>query len=103
MSFRNTFVTDFIYAAGEELEEDNKKVEEVFKEYTSLLTNTVGNNGMGFYSGIIGTLSLGRELEELDLANFTNDLAKVTKIPFRITIMQESGAVITYNIEPRKT
>lgn len=100
MSFRNTFVTDFIYQGGEDVIDANAKVTKVFRERT-LLHHAVTEKGYGYYAGIISTLSLGTKLSELNLESLIIDLEKVTKVPFRLTVLQESGGAITYTIEPR--
>lgn len=101
MSFRNTFVTDFIYQAGADVIEANAFVTEAFKNHTSSLSSEVGENGMGYYAGIIKTLSLGLEIDELELGSLIFDLEHATRVPFRLTILQESGVSITCTIEPR--
>jgi len=99
MSFRNTFITDFIYSADDKGLKANPKVEKVFEEHGITLDNKVGANGYGYYSGIIKTSELHCMLSELQIEELIWDLEKVTRVPFRLTILQESGAVITYNVE----
>jgi hypothetical protein len=99
MSFRNTFVTDFFYSGDDPAY--IPAVTDAFNAHCSVVENHVDERGFGYYSGFIKTSSLGCELSELELESLVSDLSKATRIPFRITVMQESGAVITYPIEPR--
>lgn len=100
MSFRNTFVTDFIYQASDEVRDANKLLTTVFKDQGVKLISEVDERGYGYYAGIIGTSSIS--LDDLDqyVRDIVNDLSKATKVPFRLTVMQESGAVITWSVEP---
>lgn len=101
MSFRNTFVTDYIYQASDEVKAANVDVTSVFEEHVTSLNSKVDGRGYGYYSGILGTSSLN--LDDLDsyIRELVTALEKVTKVPFRLTVMQESGAVITWPVEPR--
>lgn len=101
MSFRNTFITDFIYCASEDVIDSNKAVKAVFENHGIQLSNYMRDDGYGYYSGIIKTSELRCMLSEMELEELVWDLEKATKVPFRLTVMQESGAVITYPIEPR--
>lgn len=102
MSFRHPFITDFIYQGGDDVKESNPKLTKVFNQHGTLC-NQITESGLGYYAGMMRTSSLGCELSEMGLEEFVSDLEKVTKVPFRLTVMQESGAVITYSIEPRKS
>ena len=98
MSFRNPFVTDYIYQAREELKESNNKVKEVFEKYCHLVSS-VDERGFGYYSGILK--SLDGSIDDTGVLELVRDLEEVTKIPFRLTILLESSAVMTFNITPR--
>lgn len=100
MSFRHPFVTDFIYAGHGDCKDAIPNVTKAFKEHSTLF-HEVDERGLGFYAGMIRTSSLGCELSEMELESLVSELEKATKTPFRFTVMQESGAVITYSIEPR--
>lgn len=101
MSFRNTFITDFIYcAASEVFLASNTDVKNVFENHGIRLDQWVRDSGYGYYAGIIKTSDLRCMLSELNIEELIWDLEKVTKVPFRLTVMQESGAVITYQITP---
>lgn len=103
MSFRHPFVTDFIYQGGDDVKNANAKITAAFKERGITLFQEVDpQRGLGFYCGMIRTSSLGCELSEMELEPLIAGLEMATKVPFRLTIMQESGAVITYPIEPRR-
>ncbi len=94
MSFRNTFITDFLYSGDDPAY--IPVVTGVFKAYCSIVEVHIDERGFGYYCGFIKTSSLGCELSELDLEHLVSNLRKATRIPFRLTVMQESGAVITY-------
>lgn len=99
MSFRNAYVTDFIYAASEELMESNKAVEAVFAKYSRHVASKVDDRGYGIYSGIFS--SLDGSFEDMGINEITRELEKATKKPFRIAVLMESGPVMIYDIEPR--
>jgi hypothetical protein len=98
MSFRHTFVTDFIYQASDEVKDANKEVKSVFVEYADMLSNSVDKRGYGYYSGMIKDLSSYDYKEFID--SFMNKLKRATKVPFRITFLMECGPQITYEITP---
>jgi len=97
MSFRNPFVTDYIYQAREELKEGNTKVKEVFEKYGHLVSS-VDERGYGYYSGILK--SLDGSIDDTGVWQLARELEKNTAIPFRLTILLESGPVITFDIKP---
>lgn len=103
MSFRNTFITDFIYQAGDDTKDANDKVTGVFRQYVIRLDRTPDERGYGYYSGRIDTLggSLA-EMVDYKIDQFQNELRKATKVPFRLIILLESNAVITCDIQPQK-
>lgn len=103
MSFRNTFITDFIYQAGaEDILAANKKVLEVFERYTTQVDRKTDSRGFGYYSGRIDTSggSIG-EMADYKIDHFQRELAEATRVPFRLVILLESNAVITCDIQPR--
>ncbi len=99
MSFRHTFVTDFIYQASEETKDANVLVESVFKEYAAVLDSKVDERGYGYYSGWF------KDLSSYEWQNWVNEvipkLRNATKVPFRLSILTESGPQITYEIHPK--
>jgi hypothetical protein len=99
MSFRNTFVTDFIYQAHDDVVGGVPALTEAFRDWTTSLDTTPDERGYGNYSGRIGTS--GGSVEELDLIRFQRALEEVALIPFRLVILVESGATIVLNIEAR--
>jgi len=99
MSFRNPFITDFIYQASDEVIDANPLVTQVFKDHTDTLTHEVDARGYGYYAGIIKTLD--GSVESMELHRFILALEKTAKVPFRLTVMVENGPVLTFSIEPR--
>jgi hypothetical protein len=101
MSFRNTYVTDYIYCASDEVIHSNDAVKTVFERNTNLSVS-VKESGYGYYAGVIKTSS-GTEEELVGyMSEITRELRKVTRVPFRLTVMLESGPVFTYMVEPVK-
>lgn len=100
MSFRHPLITDFIYAGSDDFSAQMPAVTEVMKSYCTL-SQEPDSRGMGYYAGMMRTSSLSLLLEEMGLEDLIHHLEKVTPVPFRLTVMQESGAVITYSVEPR--
>lgn len=104
MSFRNTFVTDFIYQASDEVRESNRDVAAVFQRWCgSTLAAQVDERGYGYYSGWFKTLSGTLHEAQEDLRQIIPELEKATKAPFRLTILLESEAQLTYLIKPSLT
>lgn len=103
MSFRNTFITDFIYQAADDVVDANFAVTKVFKDNCTSVSHEVDKRGYGYYAGIIGTSNLDVNLSEMSLEHLVSNLERATKVPFRLTIMQESGAVVTFSVQPRGT
>lgn len=102
MSFRNTFVTDFIYGgSNEEVAARTVALADVFRAHCSVVDSTINERGMGYVAGFIKTSNLSVLLSEMELEQLVTDLERATPVPFRLTVLQESGAAITYNIEPR--
>ena len=99
MSFRNTFITDFIYQASEETKGSNAGVREIFKKYARHLAWEVDERGYGYYAGTFSTLD--GSIHDMGLPEIIGELERVTKIPFRLTILVESGPQITYEITPQ--
>ena len=99
MSFRNTFVTDFIYQASDEVHHANVNVTAVFEKHATLF-HQVDKRGYGFYAGIIKTLDGSLKSNDMDLDLLVRELEKATRVPFRITILLESGPMVTYEIKP---
>lgn len=102
MSFRNTFVTDFIYSATD----DNyvgaaQKLNKIFKEGNDHLVSELDERGYGYFAGTNRTH--GGSISELEgyVREFIGKAEEATLVPFRLTYMLESNAVITYSVEPR--
>ena len=98
MSFRNTFITEFIYQASDEVKDANTLLTAVFKKYTDTLVNGMSETGYGYFAGTIKTGD--GSVESLNLGPFFRDLRIATKVPFRIVIFVESGPVIIEDITP---
>ena len=98
MSFRHTFITDFIYQASEEVRDANYKISEILKEHGLTATQVVDERGYGYFAGIFRTLD--GSFEEQNLNIMIIKLEKATKVPFRLSILVESGPAITYKVEP---
>lgn len=100
MSFRNTFVTDFIYSAADGYVEAAKELNKAFENGNDRLVSKLDKRGYGYFSGINRTH--GGSIEELHgyLKDFLREIEQITKVPFRLTYMLESNAVITYDIKP---
>lgn len=104
MSFRNTFITDFIYSAGDESRvEAAAKLNKLFEEYNDKIVCHIDERGFGYFAGTNRTH--GGSISELEgyIRGFLRLVENTTKVPFRLTYMLESNAVITYNIEPRQS
>ena len=100
MSFRNTFVTDFIYQAGDkEMIEATKALTEVFERLTTLKSK-IDKRGYGYYAGTISSLDGSMCSNDIQLEKLVYELEKITKVPFRITFLLESNAQITFNVSP---
>ena len=100
MSFRNTFITDFIYQASDETVDANSEVLKIFEDWIgSGLVSKVDERGYGFYAGIFKGL-YPTEYQN-DLKEIIPKLEKATKVPFRLTILPESEPAITYEIKPK--
>lgn len=103
MSFRHTFVTDFIYSGVEEYKDANAKLAEIFRQWCHrTLDKELDERGFGYFAGVIGSGHPDLDLSDMGLGGLVYELEKVTPVPFRLTVMQESGPVITYAVEPRK-
>lgn len=100
MSFRNTFVTDFIYQASPETVDANVEVEKIFREYAARLDSLVDDRGYGYFAGWIKTLD--GSLDQMELHRLVRKLEKATRVPFRLTVLVESGPILTYEIAPKK-
>ncbi len=102
MSFRNTFVTNFIYQASDETRDANPKVIEIFEKWCgSTLCSKVDERGYGYYSGWFKTLSGTVEEAQEDFRQIIPALEKATKLAFQLTVVLECGPTITFTIEPR--
>lgn len=101
MSFRNTFITDYIYSAGsEDSVAAAQKLNDVFENWADRLVSKIDDRGFGFYAGINRTHSGSVVEHQGYIQEFLIEAAKITVVPFRLTMMLESDAVITYTIEP---
>lgn len=98
MSFRNTFITDFIYMASDEVKDAIEPLTDAFKRNVSVLDHTLDDRGYGYFSGRLDTT--GGSIEEMQLPRLLHSLRETTKVPFRIVFLLESGAVIIECIEP---
>lgn len=102
MSFRNTFVTNFIYQASDEVKEANPPVTAIFEKWCgSTLDARVDERGYGYYAGWFKTLSGTLEEAQEDFQEIIPALEKATKVAFRLTVLLEGGPIVTYDIEPR--
>lgn len=101
MSFRNTFVTDFIYQASDDVRDANPFVFEVFKKWAARLDAWVDERGYGYYAGWFKTLSGTMEEAQADLKQIIPELEQATKVPFRLVVLLESNEMITYEINPQ--
>lgn len=99
MSFRNPFVTDFIYQASEDTRGVNPLIKDLLVEHGATISHEVDERGYGYFSGTFRTLD--GSTEEQNFSDLTWKLGKVTKVPFRLTVLYESGPSITYEIRPR--
>lgn len=99
MSFRHTFITDFIYAASDESRQKIPAVTAIMKQHCPVLISEPDVRGMGYYAGFIKTSDMSLPLDDLGLERMTSELRRVTPVPFRITVLQESGAAITVTVE----
>ena len=100
MSFRNPFVTDFIYQATDEVRESNRAVTEVFEKWAAVLSSKVDERGYGYYAGWFKTLSGTLHEACEDFRQIIPELEKATKAEFRLTILLESEAAVTFTIKP---
>ncbi len=98
MSFRNTFITDFIYQASDDVRDANDNLRAVFKTYARHLSKEIDERGYGYFAGIFSTLD--GSIHDMGLPQIIEELQKATKVPFRLTILIESGPQITYEITP---
>ncbi len=95
MSYRNTFVTNFIYQTGE----DSKALREIFETWCgSTLSSQLDEKGYGYFSGCFKGLYYDEYLN--DLKQIVPKLEKATKKPFYLTVLPESGPALVYYIEP---
>ena len=99
MSYRHTFITDFIYQASDETRDANLEMIKIFEDWIgSGLVSKIDKRGYGFYAGVFKGL-YDTEYEE-DLKQIIPKLEKATKVPFRLTILPEGKKEITYQINP---
>ena len=99
MSYRNTFVTDFIYQASDEVRDANRELDKIFTEWAgSGLVSKVDDRGYGYYAGMFKG-SYDTEYEN-DLSQIVPRLQRATKVPFRLTDLPESGEATTRDINP---
>lgn len=100
MSFRNTYITDFIYQASEDTIGNNAPVAEVFQKYSRHIAHKVDERGYGYYAGTFS--SLDGSIQDVGLEEIVRELEKVTKFSFRLTVLLENGPQITFEIAPTK-
>lgn len=99
MSFRNTFVTSFIYQASDDTREANPAITQVFEKWCgSTLDSKVDERGYGYYAGWFK--GLYPEEYQNDLREIIPKLEKATKVPFELAVLPESGPAIVYQIRP---
>lgn len=98
MSFRNTFITDYIYQASDEVKDAVEPLNQAFEKNVDYLEHRLDDRGYGYFSGIIKTSD--GSMENMDLRTLVSALERATKVPFRIAILMESGAVIIEQIDP---
>ena len=99
MSYRNTFITDYIYQASDDVRDANADVKKVFEDWIgSGLKSKVDDRGYGFYAGVFRGL-YPTEYKD-DLVQIIPKLEKATKVPFRLTILPECASEFTIKIIP---
>lgn len=99
MSFRNTFVTSYIYQASPETIEANKAIKAVFAKNTNLV-NKPYKRGYGFYAGYFKTLSGTLEEARQTLDVLATELPKVSKVNFRVLVAIECGQEVMIDVRP---
>lgn len=99
MSFRNPFITDFIYQASDETRDANEGLRTAFKKYARHIAHEVDERGYGYFAGTLS--SLDGSISDTGIEELARELEKATKVPFRLTVLFESGPAITYEISPR--
>ena len=100
MSFRNTFITDFIYQASDETKEASIELNKIFKEWCgSTLVSKIDERGYGYFAGVFKGL-YPTEYQN-DLTQIIPKIEKATKVKFRLIILPESEPAIIYLIEPK--
>lgn len=98
MSFRCPYVTDFIYQASEETKGANEEIKKVLEKY-GRVTETVDERGYGYFSGILRNLD--SSIQDTGIEKMVFELEKVTKVPFRLTILLEAGPSVTFMVSSR--
>lgn len=79
MSFRHTYITEFLYKANSEAE--LKKIEDALQEFGSVFWR--GREGMGYFYGVIKDLNgQDTKLEEENIIKKLADLGVRIKIVF---------------------
>ncbi len=84
MSFRHTFITEFIYRGNEGGELELEKVKKVLEEYTSFV-EWKGQSGCGYFYGII------KDLNDFDTKNQEDEIVeKLKELGVRLKIVYEN-------------
>jgi hypothetical protein len=94
MSYRHTFITDFIYQS----DNNNLELTKVFKEWIgSGLISKVDKRGYGFYAGMFKGL-YDTEYQN-DLKDIIPRLRKATKHSFRLIVLPEGKKEMIIKID----
>ena len=98
MSFRHTFISEFIYRSGE-----MKMVNKVTKILgANRSCEFRGRDGLGYFYGILGSGYPEEPLVNNWLSQLESELSEVLTIPIRFTFNFESGPVIVWEFKPKK-
>ncbi len=98
MSMRATFTTEFIYDGAEGWNERKKKMVDILSVHYPV--DTSSGTCIGRISGVLSELDLAEEDIRRWLLEICYDLAKVTKVPFKIVWLLEGGDLICKEIQP---
>ncbi len=83
MSFRHTYITDFLYRGGETGEESLKNIEETLNKYGTVNKEFRGVEGWGYFHGIIKDLdSYETKEKEEEIIETLKDLGVNLKIVY---------------------
>ena len=98
MSFRHTFITNYIYIAG--LENHDEIIENIKNCFPADFVEWRGHDGYGYFHGVMKSLSPDEYFDNGWLKELVYELRKATVLPFTIVFLFEDNPVVTYQIEP---